>query len=116
MEMKKQGQTVIINFPYTDLSRGKPRPALLISKVPGKFDDWLICMISTKLEKVIKTFDEIINKSSVDFDLSGLLSDSVIRISKLAVVSEDILIGTIGEISQKRLLRIKENLCRWIRS
>lgn len=114
--MKKPGQVVIIDFIYANLSKNKQRPAILLSKVPGKFDNWLICMVSTRLDNAIKNFDEIVDKFSDDFKLSGLMSESVIRIAKLAVVTEGTLIGTIGEISQKRLSRIKENLSRWIQS
>lgn len=114
--MKRQGQVVILNFPLTDLSIGKLYPAVLISKVQNEFDDWLICMIFAKIEKGIDKFDEFLNKNSDDFKLSGLLSDSVIRISRLAVVSGEVLVGSIGEISNDRLERIKDNICRWIKS
>jgi hypothetical protein len=32
------------------------------------------------------------------------------------VVEENILLGTIGEISQERLARIKDNLVNWIQT
>lgn len=40
--MKLSGQIVMFRFPQTDLMEGKLRPALLIGKVPGEHDDWLI--------------------------------------------------------------------------
>lgn len=58
--MKCSGQVVLFKFPQTDLTQGKPRPALLIGKLPGQYDDWLICMISTQLRHYIQGFDEII--------------------------------------------------------
>lgn len=45
--MKKVGQIIIFQFPHTDLTEGKLRPALLLAKLPGEYDDWLICMISS---------------------------------------------------------------------
>ncbi|WP_265586227.1 hypothetical protein [Sphaerospermopsis aphanizomenoides] len=36
------------------------------------------------------------------------------RVSRLAVVSEQILLGKIGEISEARLTRIRQNLANWI--
>ena len=47
--MKQAGQIVLFRFPQTDLEEGKLRPALLLNKVPGEYDDWLICMISSQL-------------------------------------------------------------------
>jgi mRNA interferase MazF len=44
----KAGKIVLFRFPQTDLNEGKLRPALVITKLPGDFGDWLICMISTR--------------------------------------------------------------------
>ncbi len=46
--MKNAGQIVAFNFPYTDAAEGKLRPALLLAKLPGDYDDWLICIISSR--------------------------------------------------------------------
>ena len=37
-----EGQIVLFRFPQTDQKDGKIRPALILRKLPGKFDDWLI--------------------------------------------------------------------------
>jgi mRNA interferase MazF len=116
MEMKKSGQLVLFNFPQTDLIPGKPRPVLMLAKLPGEYDDWLICMISSQTHQYFDGVDEIILQDSPDFIQSGLKSTSVIRVSRLAVVAEDILLGPIGEISQERLSRIKNNLINWIKT
>lgn len=47
--MKQAGQIVLFRFPQTDLEEGKLRPALLLGKLPGEYDDWLICMISSQI-------------------------------------------------------------------
>ncbi len=114
--MKSAGQIVLFNFPQTDLGVGKPRPVLLLTQLPGNYDDWLICMISSNLNQYVEGFDEIINEDSPDFVCSGLKTASVIRTTRLAVVSGEILIGTIGEISPDRLIRVKNNLGNWIKN
>ena len=43
--MREAGQTVLFRFPQTDLEEGKLRPALLLGRLPGEYDDWLICPI-----------------------------------------------------------------------
>lgn len=110
----KAGNIVLFKFPQTDLEKGKLRPALVISKVPGKYKDWLICMISTQRHQLQKDFDIIISKKSPDFQSSGLKSESVIRISRLAVVNEDILVGSIGNISNTFLKEIRTKVANWI--
>lgn len=47
--MREEGQIVLVSFPNTDFSSPKLRPALLLKKLPGDFEDWLLCLISTKL-------------------------------------------------------------------
>ena len=113
--MIREGNIVLFRFPQTDQSSGKLRPALVLRKLPGPFDDWLICMVSTKLSQQIIGLDEIIGHQDSDFKLSGLKKDSLFRISRLAVVEKSIFLGVIGKVSSKRLSRIKTTLSDWIK-
>ncbi|GIV99110.1 type II toxin-antitoxin system PemK/MazF family toxin [Roseiflexus sp.] len=112
--MKKAGQIVLFQFLQTDLEKGKLRPALLLGKLPGEYDDWLICMVSSQTRQYIAGFDEIVKEDDEDFEQSGLKVASVIRVGRLAVVAGEILLGAIGEISQERLYRVKRNLSNWL--
>ncbi|MGA2402380.1 MAG: type II toxin-antitoxin system PemK/MazF family toxin [Syntrophobacteraceae bacterium] len=114
--MGKSGQIVLFNFPLTNQLDGKLRPALIVGKLPGDFDDWLICMISSQLKHYVEGFDEIISEEAVDFSSSGLKTASIIRVGRLAVVDENILIGAIGEIEHERMKRIKASLAKWLLS
>lgn len=114
MELKKEGAIALLRFPQSDLNESKLRPVLFIKKLPGNFNDWLVCMISTKMKNEIHGTDEVISMTSDDFQLSGLKHESLIRILRLAVVDENIFAGSIGEISTERLLRIKRNLSNWL--
>ncbi|WP_263818377.1 type II toxin-antitoxin system PemK/MazF family toxin [Salinibacter sp.] len=112
--MKDPGQIVLFRFPRTDLAEGKLRPALLISEVPGPYDDWLICMISSQLHQQIEGFDELIEEGDSDFQQSGLKKASVVRISRLAVVEGNIFEGRIGKISSDRIQRVRRRIAEWI--
>ena len=112
--MKEAGQVVVFRFPQTDLEEGKLRPALLLGKLPGNYDDWLICMISSQTRQYVEGFDEIVRETDNDFRDSGLKITSVIRVGRLAVVSGEILIGAIGQVSRERLRRIKKHLSDWL--
>jgi mRNA interferase MazF len=112
--MKTAGEIVLFKFPQTDLTIGKLRPALLLAALPNSYSDWLLCMISTKVGQEVLGLDIIISPTDPDFIESGLKSESVIRVSRLAVVSEKLLLGKTGEISQKRLTTAKQNLAKWI--
>lgn len=101
--MKQPGQIVLFPFPYTDFLTDKLRPALLLEKLPGPYDDWLICMISSQLKHAVKDFDETLLLTDVDFSQTGLKVPSVIRIARVAVCEGSILLGTIGVLSSERL-------------
>ena len=112
--MKLAGQIVLFRFPQTDLEEGKLRPALLLAQLPGGYDDWLICMVSSQIRQYIPGFDEIVQETDADFAGSGLKVSSVFRIGRLAVVEGGILLGAIGQIAPERLRRIKNHLADWL--
>ena len=112
--MKEDGQVVVFRFPQTDLEVGKLRPALLLGKLPGNYDDWLICMISSQTHQFLEGFDEIVKESDADFGESGLKVTSVIRVGRLAVVSGEILLGAIGQVSNERISKVKKRLSDWL--
>lgn len=113
--MIREGQIILFRFPQADQVSGKLRPALVIRKLPGPYNDWLICMISSQISQLIPEFDEILSEEDTDFEHSGLKESSVIRISRLAVVDRSVLLGAVGEIDTQRLTRIKHRLSNWIK-
>jgi mRNA interferase MazF len=112
--VKAPGQIVLFRFPQTNLETGKLRPALLLGKLPGEYDDWLICMISSQIRHCVPGFDQVIQEGDLDFAASGLKMPSVIRVGRLAVVEGNVLLGAIGQISSERLQQIKRCLAEWI--
>ena len=116
MAIKRAGQIVVFRFPQTDLVIGKTRPALLLAPLPSGYDDWLVCMISSQTRQTVSGIDEPISISDADFPQSGLRNDSIIRLTRLAVVSDSIFLGTTGEISAERLKKLKNKLAQWIKT
>ncbi len=112
--MIQEGQITLFKFPQTNQITGKLRPALILRKLPGPYDDWLICMLSSQLSQELPEFDMIVYENDPDFNQSGLKTISVIRISRIAVVNKDILLGLMGSISEERLNLIKNRLSTWI--
>jgi len=112
--MAREAQIVLFRFPQTDQQEGKLRPALVLRKLPGLYNDWLICMISSRTHQMSPPADELISESDADYKGSGLKRASAIRATRLAVVQESILAGAIGEIGKERLARIRDNLAKWI--
>lgn len=114
--MISDGRIVLFRFPQMDQTPGKLRPALVIRRVPGPYDDWLTCMLSSRLDQAVPNFDEIIAPSDSDFAESGLRDPSVIRLGILVTTNRQNMMGELGQIGKARLERLRENLSRWIQN
>jgi len=113
--MKRAGQIVLTPFPYTDLSGAKLRPVLMLRQA-SKFDDWLVCMVSSQVQQAETDLDVAITPSDADFTNSGLKVPSVLRLSRLAVLDGSLLLGSIGAISDERLVNVRKRIAKWVAS
>lgn len=113
--MIREGAVVLVPFPHVEAGTpGKVRPAVVVRRLPGDYDDWLICMVSSRVDQAIEGFDEIISTRDVDFSESGLKVSSVIRIARLAVCHGPALLGGIGRLDARRLSRVQARLAGWL--
>ena len=108
------GDIALVQFPFADRAEAKLRPALLISRVPGNYADWLICMITLRTYRQMAGFDELIGMDDPDFTASGLKASSVIRIARLVTVEERLLLARLGSIGPERLQRVRKRLGEWV--
>lgn len=108
----KEGNIILTPIPQAN-GEIKNRPALLLREMP-KYQDFLVCGISTQLKQYISNFDEIISPSDDDFEASCLFSESVIRLSFLTVISRSSIIGSIGAISKERHQKLLSNLSQYL--
>lgn len=95
--MPKKGKIVLIPFPFTDLSASKVRPAVIASNF-SQGEDIIVAFISSVKNKIQKT-DITLNSQDKYFSKTGLKTDSVIKIGKLATLDRKIILGEIGEVS-----------------
>lgn len=97
-----QGDVVIINFPFSDLTATKARPALVVSNdAHNDCDDDRIFVLISSNPRVRSEADLPILPTDSDFRLSGLKCASVLRCSKLVHLD-----GT--KLRAKRLGRLGE--------
>jgi len=108
----KEGSIILTPLPQAD-GKIKLRPALILRVMPH-FNDFLVCGISSKTFHFIKGFDELIIVSDSDFANSGLIQDSIIRLSFLAVLPKKNIVGSIGEVSKKRQKQLLKNLAHYL--
>lgn len=99
-----KGEIVLVPFPFSDLSGNKNRPAVILI---NSDDDVTVCFITTQL-KWDSEFDIIIEPS----DLNGLKKTSLLRLSKLATLDKDLIIGRLGNLDPQIINLINKNLIK----
>ncbi len=105
-----EGNLILTPLPQAD-GRLKNRPALILRRMPP-FGDFLVCGISTQLHQKAQNFDEIISPSDDDFQSSGLLAESLIRLGFLAVLPLNRIAG--GAVSPERHKRLLKTLGNYL--
>lgn len=108
----REGNIILTAIVQADGQR-KNRPALVLREMT-RYGDLLICGISTQIRQYVPNFDEIIKTEDSDFVASGLVRDSLIRLSFLAVIQQSEVMGSIGSISSERHGRLLSNLSGYL--
>lgn len=99
-----KGDVVVLNFPFSDLTRTKRRPALVITALTG--DDVILCQITSQVK-----FDSYaIKLDNTDFESGGLNQSSRIRPNRLFTADAGIILYSIGRISDAKLLEVVDRL------
>ena len=105
-----KGETVVLPFPFSDLSSSKRRPALVIAPLPG--DDVILCMITSKAVRN----DRAIPLAVSDFTSGGLPLSSYIRPDRLFTADSRIVTRSVGNLTSDKLQEVVDAIVDLIRS
>lgn len=108
MGLPSRRDIVILRFPFSDLSKDKVRPGLVLKRFNG--GDVLCCQITSKE----KNDGYSIGLSTEDLTSGYLKFDSFIRAPKLFLADQTIILGTIGEINEAKFNEVINMLCNLI--
>ncbi|MBK7382077.1 MAG: type II toxin-antitoxin system PemK/MazF family toxin [Flavobacteriales bacterium] len=108
----KAGDVVRWAFVQGDGQR-KLRPAIILGQVPP-YNDWLVCAISSQVQREVKGLDVLIDTQHPDFHRGGLRLPSLVRVAQLTTLPDKAIQGSIGDISPATLALIKERLRNWL--
>ncbi len=104
----REAAVILVRLPQADGAL-KTRPAVALREMPG-YGDWLVCGISTQVAQRIQGFDELLDIRDPDYELSGVVQPSLIRLGFLGVVPTHRILGCIGSISGDRHTRLLRTL------
>lgn len=110
----KPGDIVLIRFPQADLKAGKLRPALVVAIVPGRHEDVLLALITSRVHQAVPDFDEIIETDDRAFAQTGLKMRSVIRLGRLATVDVSVVNARLGEVGSHHMVSVRRRLGDWL--
>ncbi|MBF0469246.1 MAG: type II toxin-antitoxin system PemK/MazF family toxin [Desulfamplus sp.] len=90
MGLSSKGSVVLIPFPFSDLSKSKLRPALVLASAGKK--DWILCQITSQPY----ADSNVIELSNHDFEDGFLRKVSYIRPAKLFTANESLVVSRVG--------------------
>lgn len=94
------GAVVLVRFPFSDLSRSKLRPAIVLANV-GR-DDWVLCQVTSRSYSDTAA----VEVTSDDLESGLLKKTSYARPGKLFTANTGIMTKEIGELTSEKLEKI----------
>lgn len=110
MEGFVKGDIIIINFPYSDLTHYKKRPALII-KVP-KGDDLIVCQITGSS---YEPNTEIVIELN-DFSKGNLKRKNFARIDKISIIEKSLILYRAGSLKEEKFNFILNKICEYLKN
>ena len=98
----KKGDIILIPFPFTDLSGQKKRPALVLIATST---DVTVAFITSQL--LWQAEHDLNLEPTSD---NGLKKSSLVRLSKLATIDLELVIGRLGSLSNAGIQELNKNL------
>ncbi len=105
----RRGEVVIVNYPYSDQTGGKVRPALVVQA-----DSWNERLDNTILASITSSRNQrrgdptqyLINVTTTNRQLTGLRFDSIVQCKNLLTYDQSRIHSVIGRLSQDAMAEI----------
>ncbi len=104
------GQIVLLPFPFSDLSRNKLRPALLLA--PAGQGDWIACQITSNPYSDLRAIELI----QASFATGSLRRISYIRPGKLFTANETLVASVVGMLKPAALAKARSAVVAMIQA
>ncbi len=104
----KQGEIVLIPFPFTDLSTKKKRPVLVLSndEYNKRTEDFIVCGITSNIKD--SEFSVLIE--SKDLESGYLPKPSRIKIDKIFTLEQSLVIKKFARLKSDTMVKLKQEL------
>lgn len=102
-----RGDVVVIDFPFSDLSKTKRRPAIVVGSSYGS--DILLCSVTSQSSGD----PHILALENSDFSAGTIKRSSTIRYSKLLTVDEANVLYKAGALKQQKIKDILQAIIQY---
>ena len=109
MEEFMKGDVVVLPFPFSNLSKSKKRPALVVANL--KSQDIILCQITSET----RLDDYSIVLANSDFKKGNLNLTSIIRPNRLFTADKSIILYKIGSIKESKVKEVEEGIVKIFR-
>lgn len=96
------GKVVLIPFPFSDLSKSKLRPAVILAGT--EYDDWILCQITSNPYSDLKT----VTIPNDGFAQGSLHRTSYARPGKLFTTHSQLIVAEVGLLKKEILKNITD--------
>lgn len=103
--MLRPSEIVLIEFPFSNLSAGKRRPALIVVG-PSRHGDVVALAITAKSQHA-----DSVSITQADLVLGTLVKPSWIRCDQWHTFDQSLIRGHIGTLSPLAFAKVREKLC-----
>lgn len=97
-----KGDIVLVNFPFTDLSQTKLRPALVLClSVTG--NDATLCAITSQNVSSLNREEFALNASDAEFPSTGLRISSKVIVTRIATLNRQLIVRKLGKLGTQQM-------------
>ncbi len=97
-----KGDIVLVQFPFTDLSQTKLRPAVVLLENTS-LNEVTLCFISSQNIENISDEEFVLDTSDAEFIGTGLRVASKVRVTRIVTLQRQLIIRRLGKLGVKQI-------------
>lgn len=103
-----RGDIVLVQFPFTDLSSQKVRPAVIVARVVGR--DLTVAFKTSQAVGGYTAAHVVLDAGDAEFGQSGLRTNSTSRAERVATLHRSLILRRLGRLGPTALQRLDDAL------
>lgn len=110
MTTYRQGQVVLVPFPFADLSSTKQRPAVVVSAswYNNSRPDYVLAAITSSVP--VELEPDMVSIQGAEVQAAGLRMTSVVKAGKVFTIEQDRIVKPMGQLSRASLSRVLDGI------